>query len=159
MTLDQLDLSSEGVQAALDTGIVDEVLIGIDKPNERCANDGFGLEIMGDQLECTSECLEAPLLENRMIDETTKEEEVASKRLCIIEDPKGHEEKEENECRLWLQEQKDNRAKARHVDLDRRQAREQKERVRKQQIEHAQKWEEERRKAASSKKGKKGKKT
>lgn len=161
LTLDQLDLSSEGAWAAIDTGIVDEDLIGIHDPNAGCqSNDGFGLETIGDQLEQTSECFEASLLVNGRNDETTQKEEVVS----IIEDPEVHEEKkEENEeekhCRLWLQEQKDNRAKARHVDLDRRQAREQKEKLRKQQIEHAKKVEEERLKAASSKKGKKGKKT
>ena len=160
-TLDQLDLSSEGAWTAIDTGIVDdEDRIGSNDINATCANDGgFGLETIG-ELELTSECFEAAITQNEMNDETTKE--VVSDGMRIAEDPiilanNMEDNEEEKQCRRWLQDQKEQRAKARHVELDRRQAKEQKEKLRKQQMKHAQKWEEDRI-TSLSKKGKKGKK-
>ncbi len=154
-TLDQLDLSTEGAWAAINTEIADdEDRIGSYDLNAMCTNDGFGLETLGE-----FEHFEAAFTQNEMNDETTKE--VVSEKMRIGEDlimlVNMEENEEDKHCRRWLQDQKEQRAKARYVELDRRQAKEQKEKLRKQQIEHAQKWEKDR-VASASKKGKKGKK-
>ena len=148
-TLDQLDLSSEGAWIAIDSGIVDvDQIIGIGEL-DAVRTDDHGIvelepiEIIDYNGHATQCC------------ETTAETDAMMNK----DDPitVQQENEEEKQCREWLQEQKLLRAKARHAELDRRQAKEQKEKLRIQQMEHAQKREEERVKAAS-KKGKKGKK-
>jgi hypothetical protein len=67
------------------------------------------------------------------------------------------EKEKDDQNRRWLEEQQLKRAQSRHVELERRQAEAHKEESTRRQMEHAQKWEEERVKAAS-KKGKKGEK-
>ncbi len=139
-------MSSEGAWIAIDSGIVDvDQIIGIDELDAVCADDVElePIEIIDDHgyaIQCCETAAETDAMMNKDDPITVQQEN-----------------EEEKQCREWLQEQKLLRAKARHAELDRRQAKEQKEKLRIQQMEHAQKREEERVKAAS-KKGKKGKK-
>ena len=85
--------------------------------------------------------------------ESEKERERDARERLRVE----REKEKDDQNQRWLEEQQLQRAQSRHVDLVRRQVEAHKEESTRRQMEHAQKWEEERVKAAS-KKGKKGEK-